>query len=81
LKYFRNEYEAHIEGHCPTGKCKEITTYDISEVCIGCTKCAQACPSDAIETKPYELHKIDIEKCIKCDACKQVCPVGAVYTR
>ena len=46
--------------------------------CIGCTKCAQRCPSDAIEFKPYEIHSIDLEKCIKCDICRQVCPVDAI---
>ncbi len=81
LKYFREEYEAHINGKCLTGKCKEMITYDITDECIGCTKCAQRCPSDAIEPKPYELHHIDTEKCIKCDICKQICPVNAVITR
>ncbi|MCF8297526.1 MAG: NAD(P)H-dependent oxidoreductase subunit E [Saprospiraceae bacterium] len=81
LKYFREEYEAHINGKCPTGKCKNLTTYFITTDCIGCTKCAQNCPSDAIIAKPYEQQKIDSEKCIKCDICKQICPVGAVKTR
>ncbi|NOU16416.1 MAG: 4Fe-4S binding protein [Bacteroidales bacterium] len=81
LKYFRDEYEAHINGHCPTGKCKEMITYDITNECIGCTKCAQRCPSDAIKAKPYELHHIDTEKCIKCDICREVCPVNAVITK
>jgi len=81
LKYFRDEYEAHINRKCPTGKCKEMITYDITDECIGCTKCAQRCPSDAIQAKPYELHHIDTEKCIKCDICKQICPVNAVITR
>ncbi len=81
LKYFREEYEAHINGKCPTGKCKELTTYFITTDCIGCTKCAQNCPSDAIIAKPYEQQKIESEKCIKCDICRQVCPVGAVKTR
>lgn len=80
LKYFREEYEAHINGNCPTGKCKEIITYSITDDCIGCTKCAQRCPSDAIAHIPYEKHEIDTEKCIKCDICKQVCPVNAVIT-
>lgn len=81
LKYFREEYEAHINGVCPTGKCKDMIRYEITEDCIGCTKCAQRCPSDAIETKPYELHEIDLEKCIKCDVCREVCPVDAVITK
>jgi len=81
LKYFRDEYEAHIEGNCPTGKCKEMITYNITDNCNGCTKCAYKCPTDAIIPKPYELHTIDQEKCIKCDICKQVCPIDAVITK
>lgn len=81
LKYFREEYEAHINGTCPTGKCKEMIVYKITSNCIGCTKCAQRCPSDAIEAKPHELHVIDISKCIKCDVCKQICPTNAVITK
>jgi len=78
LRYFRDEYEAHINGHCPSGKCLPLITYKITDECIGCTKCAQRCPSDAIEFKPYEIHSIDMAKCIKCDICRQVCPVDAV---
>jgi len=78
LRYFRHEYEAHINGRCPAGKCAPIISYFINDECIGCTKCAQRCPSDAITFKPYEVHSIDQEKCIKCDICRQVCPVNAV---
>ena len=78
LRYFRHEYEAHINGHCPSGKCLPLITYKITDDCIGCTKCAQRCPSEAIGFKPYEIHVIDMEKCIKCDICRQVCPVDAV---
>ena len=78
LRYFREEYEAHIQGNCPSGKCMPLITYSITDECIGCTKCAQRCPSDAIAFKPYEIHTIDMEKCIKCDICRQVCPVDAV---
>lgn len=81
LKYFRAEYEEHINGKCHTGKCKEMISYEITQDCIGCTSCAQRCPTNAIEAKPYELHKIDTEKCVKCDICKQICPVNAVITR
>jgi NADH:ubiquinone oxidoreductase subunit F (NADH-binding) len=81
IRYFREEYMAHINGHCPTGKCKNLITYTITEDCIGCTKCAQRCPSNAIEAKPYEVHQVDNEKCIKCDICRDVCPVNAVITR
>jgi len=81
LKYFRHEYEAHINGTCPTGKCKEMITYEITDDCIGCTKCAQRCPTDAIIAKPYEIHQVDLEKCIKCNVCKEICPVNAVITK
>jgi NADH-quinone oxidoreductase subunit F len=80
IRYFREEYIAHINGHCPTGKCKDLINYTITDDCIGCTKCAQRCPSFAIEAKPYELHKVDNTKCIKCDICREVCPVNAVIT-
>lgn len=81
LRYFRDEYEAHIKGMCPAGKCTSLITYSINEECIGCTKCAQRCPSDAIPFKPYEVHTIDQEKCIKCDICRQVCPANAVIVK
>ncbi len=80
LTYFRDEYLAHIDGHCTTGKCKDMIKYEITADCIGCTKCAQRCPSQAIEARPFELHFLDHEKCIKCDICKQICPVNAVIT-
>ena len=78
LRYFRDEYEAHIHGKCPTGKCRDLISYHIEETCIGCTKCAQNCPVDAIAFTPYEIHVIDQEKCIKCDGCRQVCPEDCV---
>lgn len=81
LQYFREEYVAHIQGKCSTGKCSEMVEYFIEEECIGCTKCAQDCPTDAIKFKPYELHVVENEKCIKCDICRQVCPVNAVIIR
>jgi len=78
IKYFRNEYEAHIEKRCPAGKCKALITYSITDDCIGCTLCAQHCPVDAIAMRPYEKHEIDSEKCIRCNTCKNVCPADAV---
>jgi len=78
IKYFRDEYEAHIEGRCPAGVCKALITYSITDDCIGCTKCAQGCPAGAIEMRPYEKHEIDTDKCIRCGACRKVCPVEAV---
>jgi len=81
LRYFRNEYEDHINGKCPTGKCKEMVHYFITDKCIGCTKCVQSCPVEAIAFQPLEQHVIDIEKCIKCDACRAICPVDAIITQ
>ncbi len=78
LQYFYEEYEAHIEGSCPTGKCTAMITYSINDECIGCTKCAQKCPVDAIKFEPHKKHSVNTELCIKCDACRQVCPVDAV---
>src|ERR1035437_9361648 len=78
LKYFRSEYEAHLNGTCPTGICAALITYSINDDCIGCTKCAQKCPVDAIPFQPLEKHMIITDLCIKCDACRQICPVNAV---
>jgi len=78
LRYFREEYEAHIQGHCLTGKCVDLIRYTINDKCIGCTLCAQKCPTDAIEFRPLEKHEIDQEKCIKCDTCRLVCTVDAI---
>jgi NADH-quinone oxidoreductase subunit F len=78
LKYFREEYEAHINGVCPTGKCTELITYSVNDKCIGCTMCVQKCPVDAIPFTPHEKHSINTELCIKCDSCRAVCPVDAI---
>ena len=78
IKYFREEYEAHIEKRCPAGKCKAMITYSVTDDCIGCTLCAQHCPVEAIEMRPYQKHEIDTEKCIRCGGCKNVCPANAV---
>ncbi len=81
LAYFREEYEAHIRGECPAGKCKDLIKYEITDDCIGCTLCAQDCPVDAIAFKPHEKHEVNNELCIQCDGCKQVCPENAVIVR
>jgi NADH:ubiquinone oxidoreductase subunit F (NADH-binding)/(2Fe-2S) ferredoxin len=80
LKYFRHEYEAHInEKRCPAGACQNLLRYTIDpEKCIGCTKCARNCPVSCISGKVKEPHVIDQEKCIKCGACMANCPVGAI---
>ncbi|MBN1808795.1 MAG: NAD(P)H-dependent oxidoreductase subunit E [Planctomycetes bacterium] len=78
LRYFRGEYEAHLEGRCPAGRCKALVTYSITDDCIGCTRCAQHCPADAIEMKPYEKHEIDAARCIRCGTCLSVCAFNAV---
>lgn len=78
MKYFRDEFEAHIEGRCPAHKCKALINYAITEDCIGCTKCAQYCPTEAILPAPYRVHEVDMSKCVRCHACFEVCPVNAV---
>ena len=78
LKYFRDEYEAHLDGRCPAGKCKALITYRVTDDCIGCTRCSQLCPADAIPMTPYAKHTIDMEKCTCCDTCRQICPTKAV---
>ncbi|NLX27209.1 MAG: 4Fe-4S binding protein, partial [Lentisphaerae bacterium] len=78
IRYFREEFEAHIEGRCPAGKCKPLVRYAINDDCIGCAKCAVECPVDAIRGEPYEVFEIDAETCVRCDNCRQICPVNAV---
>ncbi|MGB9598129.1 MAG: NADH-ubiquinone oxidoreductase-F iron-sulfur binding region domain-containing protein, partial [Candidatus Poribacteria bacterium] len=78
LKYFRSEYEAHIQKICPAHKCSALIRYIVTDECIGCTLCAQHCPVNAIEMKPYKKHEIDDEKCTRCDTCKQICPEKAI---
>ncbi len=79
LRFFRDEYEAHLEGRCPAGKCTKLIAYKINDKCIGCTLCAQNCPVDAIPMTPYQRHTIDMDVCTRCDSCRQVCPEDAVY--
>jgi NADH-quinone oxidoreductase subunit F len=81
LRYFRKEYEAHIEGRCPTGKCKELISYYVNDSCIGCTICAQECPVDAIPFTPHTKHVIDQKLCTRCDICRQACPAEAISTK
>ena len=79
LKYFRDEYIAHIqEKKCPSHVCASLLTYTINEKCNGCTVCAKACASIAITGNRKELHIVDQEKCIKCGKCFTVCRFDAV---
>ena len=78
IEYFRDEYDAHIAGRCPAGKCRELIKFTVTDDCIGCSICAQHCPADAIEMRPYEKHEIDQEKCVRCGTCKDLCPASAI---
>jgi NADH-quinone oxidoreductase subunit F/NADP-reducing hydrogenase subunit HndC len=82
LRYFHDEYVAHIEDkECPAGVCSALTKYFITDKCIGCTRCVKVCPTNAISGKVKEMHYIDQEKCIKCGACKETCPVDAIIIK
>ncbi len=80
IRYFRDEYEAHIKGkRCPAGVCKELTRYLINkENCVGCGRCKVVCPSQAITGKKKKLHKVNQKKCVKCGACFENCKFDAV---
>ena len=78
LQYFRDEYDAHVAGKCPAGKCRALIHYVISDKCIGCTLCSQHCPVDAIPFDPYRKHRVLDDRCIRCGTCKSVCPADAV---
>ncbi|MGN1328756.1 MAG: NADH-ubiquinone oxidoreductase-F iron-sulfur binding region domain-containing protein [Eubacterium sp.] len=80
IKYFRNEYDAHInERKCPAGECTSLISYSVdADKCKGCTLCAKNCPVDAIIGSVKNPHSIDTNKCIKCGKCFTVCRFGAV---
>jgi NADP-reducing hydrogenase subunit HndC len=80
LKYFHDEYEAHImDKRCPAGVCKALLSYKVKpDLCRGCSICAKNCPASAISGEPKKVHDIDRQKCIKCGVCMQKCPFKAI---
>ncbi len=80
LKFFRDEYEAHIkEKRCPAHHCKSLLQYKIDpEKCRGCTACARVCPAEAITGTVKQPHVIDVKKCLKCGSCMEKCRFGAI---
>jgi ferredoxin len=77
LKYFRDEYEAHIrDKSCPAGVCRALIAYYVlPEKCVGCLLCKKNCPVEVISGESKKVHVIDQDKCVKCGACYDVCPV------
>ncbi len=82
IRYFRNEYEAHInEKRCPARACTDLLSYRIvADKCKGCTLCSKKCPVNAISGSLKNPHIIDTEKCIKCGACYNTCKFNAIIT-
>ena len=81
IKYFKDEFEAHMQGQCPAGVCKDLILYSIdAKLCTACGACIRACPINAISGEPGSAPTLDMKKCIKCGACKEVCDVEAITT-
>ena len=80
IRYFRDEYLAHIVEHkCPAGVCRDLITYSIDpEICNGCGLCAEDCPGACISGKKKKAYAINAAACIRCGTCQAVCPVDAV---
>jgi NADH:ubiquinone oxidoreductase subunit F (NADH-binding)/Pyruvate/2-oxoacid:ferredoxin oxidoreductase delta subunit len=80
IRYFRDEYEAHIHEHrCPAAQCRDLLTYVIlPNACNGCGSCARACPASAISGRPKHVHQVDQNLCIHCGSCLDVCPTDGI---
>ena len=79
IKWFREEYEAHIEGRCPAGVCQALRQYMIkADACKMCGKCARVCPAGAIFWERRQKARLDKTKCVKCGACFDACPFKAI---
>lgn len=79
MNFFLDEYLEHIrDKKCSSGVCKTLITYEITDKCIGCTKCARNCPAKCISGTIKKKHVIDRNKCIKCGACIAACPFKAI---
>ena len=78
VRHFRQEYEAHLAGRCPAGQCPALIHYRVKDNCIGCTRCFQVCPVDAVRSVSLQRHEIDDERCTRCDMCRSACPRGAI---
>jgi NADH:ubiquinone oxidoreductase subunit F (NADH-binding)/(2Fe-2S) ferredoxin/NAD-dependent dihydropyrimidine dehydrogenase PreA subunit len=80
IRYFRDEYEAHIrDGRCPAGVCRDLIVYRINpEKCTGCMLCAKICPQGVISGERKQVHVIDESRCIKCGMCFEVCKQDAI---
>ncbi|MBP3941895.1 MAG: NADH-quinone oxidoreductase subunit NuoF [Christensenellaceae bacterium] len=83
LRYFRDEYIAHIvDKKCPAGVCKALLQYFIEpDKCKGCTLCSRVCPAGAISGTVRNPHTIDTAKCLKCGACIEKCKFGAIIKK
>jgi NADH:ubiquinone oxidoreductase subunit F (NADH-binding)/Pyruvate/2-oxoacid:ferredoxin oxidoreductase delta subunit len=79
LRYFRDEYLAHVTEHrCPAGVCQALITYEITDECNGCTLCVPVCPTSAILGEKKQQHALDSSLCVRCGACYDTCNLDAI---